>query len=78
MTNVDLSPSPAPSLSLIPAQGALYFRCTGHQVFWGKVRRSAQEAACTRAFPSFTRAFPSQIRDPHFALSKQLKNFQLL
>jgi hypothetical protein len=42
----------------MPAQGALYSRCTGHQVFWGKVRRSAQEAASTRAFPSFTRAFP--------------------
>lgn len=57
MTHADLSPSPAPSLSLMPAQGALYFRCTGHQVFWGKVRRSAQEAPCTRAFPSFTRSF---------------------
>jgi hypothetical protein len=57
MTHADLSPSPAPSLSLMPVQGSLYFRCTGHQVFWGKVRRSAQEAPCTRAFPSFTLAF---------------------
>jgi hypothetical protein len=34
-------------LKPVPAQGALYFRCTGHQVFWGKVRRSTQEAALT-------------------------------
>jgi hypothetical protein len=53
MTHADLSPSPAPSLSLMPAQGALYFRCTGHQVFWGKVRRSAQEAALTTRLRSF-------------------------
>ena len=53
MPNTDLSPSPAPPLSLMPAQGALYFCCTGHQVFWGKVRRRAHEAAFTRAFPSF-------------------------
>ncbi len=46
MTHADLSPSPATSLSLMPAQGALYFRCTGHQIFWDKVVRSAQEAAC--------------------------------
>ena len=59
MTHTDLSPSPAPPLSLMPAQGALYFRCTGHQVFWGKVRRSAQEAAftLTRAFPCFVQIF---------------------
>ncbi len=53
MTHADLSPSPTPSLSLMTAQGSLYFRCTGHQVFWGQVRRSAQE-------PSFTRVFPFQ------------------
>jgi hypothetical protein len=31
----------------MPPQGALYFRSTGHQVFWDTVRRSAQEAALT-------------------------------
>jgi len=37
----------------MPAQGALYFRCTGHQVFWDKVRRNAQEAALTTRSRSF-------------------------
>jgi hypothetical protein len=50
----------------MPAQGALYFRCTGHQVFWGKVRRSAQEAPCTRAFPSFTRSFFKFLKNKFF------------
>ena len=40
-------PSPAPPISLMSSQGALYFRCTGHQVFWDKVRRSVQETALT-------------------------------